>query len=128
MDQPAKYIPLRVIWDQPEILFVDATPTQLGLVHNDYYLAVPLLHDYPIYWAETLVVILALYYALCMNISQIHVFTDNMGTLGAVCEDTPYLRFLCAHCITSRLFSRFTISYIATDQNPADLPSRFRPA
>lgn len=77
-----KAISLTVISDTPEIFYVDATPTQLGLVYKDLYIALPLSLTVPIYIAELFAVIFAMYFALSRDILCIHIFSDNMGAIG----------------------------------------------
>lgn len=129
--QNLKAINLRHLGDYPKILYVDATTTQIGLVFEHMYFVIPLLCELPIYWAETLAVLYAMYFAISHNLLSIHIFSDNMGAIGTVRRlrgyRLPYEIMTVLYKLKSA-FTRITISYIESSENPADMPSRFRPA
>lgn len=122
-----KSISLRLVWDQPTVVYVDATPFQLGLVCNNDYIAVPLHGTLPIYVSELLAIIYSMFYALLHGIDQLHVYSDNIGAIGTSRRlrgyFTPPLYMDILYRLKS-IFCRFTISYVNTLANPADYPSR----
>lgn len=106
-----KSIPLRLIWDQPQVIYVDATPQQLGFVHDCFYYALPIVPSIPIYVAELLAVITAMYYALLFGISELHIFSDNMGAIGTTNRLRGYFtpsHFMPILYFLKRRFMRFS--------------------
>ena len=105
-----------------KVYFVDATPRQIGLVCAGYEpVSVPLPVELPIYLAEYVAALTAV---LSAGSEPVTVFTDNLGvyynlhTKGRC--PRPFLVTLC------RLFQfrAFSVQFVPTSMNPADIPSR----
>lgn len=98
---------------EPEIIFTDATQTQLGLVHHQTHSSVILKFILPIYHAEFMGILYAMYYALHEGIIDVHIVTDNMAALY-ICRKFRGYRlppiYMFALYYTASLFDRITFS------------------
>lgn len=122
-----KAISLILIFPEPEVIYVDATPSQIGFVHNTVYYAIVLKNVLPIYVSELLAIIFAMFYAINCDFRHVHVFSDNQGAIGTTRRLRGYLLpdgIMSLVFYLKARFTRFTISYIDTLANPADYPSR----
>ena len=105
------------------LVFVDATPEQVGIVRPGCApVSVPLRRAMPIYVAEYVAALVAvILMARCGD--QFTVFTDNMGVYHNLSKGRcprPWLPILLD------VFSKrnFSVGYVPSHCNPADVPSR----
>lgn len=109
------------------IMELPDTPLCIGLVHNDIYISVPLQQELPIYHAEFLAILYACFYALHNDLSHVHIVSDNQAAIYTCRNLRGYtlpVYFMLAFYKAMMMFSRFTLSYITSETNPADAPSR----
>lgn len=102
-------------------------PTQVGIVHDMTYIALPLVHVLPIYAAELFAIVFAMFYALSLNCTQLHIFSDNQEAIGSTRRFRGYFApddFMNIVYLLKRLFERLSVSYIDTMCNPTDYPRR----
>lgn len=107
------------------LCFVDATPQQIGIVCAGFEpVSVRLSEELPIYLAEYLAALTAV---LCADREPVTIVTDNLGVYYNLNKGRcprPFLSLMC------RLFRDrvFSLGFIPSHMNPADVPSRCRAA
>ena len=104
-------------------IYVDATPNQLGFtIPTVGNFAVKLEHLIPIHEAEALAATMA----VCMMGPGANVHTDNTISLFCLRKRNARNAWI-QHCIhnifKAGLYDKFRFHYIASEENPADMPS-----
>lgn len=90
--------------------------------------SIPLSLPLPILWSEMFDVITASYYAYVMNYHHNHIFCDNQPVIAIFRSLKGYTLptvFLDCLYFFKLYFNSVTVSYVCTDANTTDFPSRF---
>ena len=103
-------------------IYVDATPTQIGIVDGEEVYIISLPRAMPIYLAEYLAALLG---AIVAGSRPVTLFSDNMGVVWNFDLGRCPREWLGVLCFMFKN-RNFSVRYIPTACNPADVPSRAR--